>query len=404
MQFGRRNEATAQRGGAEISGVHRRNTVLRILTDLIVMEADRHDGGDAAAQEELMIALIEEAGTVMHQEIAQRIALLKSPPRRLVNVLVRKDFEVAAPLLRQSAGLGDEELAEIVLTTSLDHARAIAALPAPGPATVDAIVAIEDREAILLLLRNESVRPSPDAAQELFRQAKTDPAIARALIGCQGLPARMLTELYWHASSIQRGQILTRLRMEMAGGTWGRTDAPGQAHLAAPLVRTDSKTRAAALDGFSAILRAGRTDAFRELFGRAAGLSAGLAARIVADESGEPFAIACRALGISAERFGELVILYNPSVGRSVNRVFALGKAYDQLPVDLAVRLVESWNAPAAAPARPEPAAAPLRGPIHEAYAVRTGRSAATYASSQGRRAEPAVRRPAERGSGTAGG
>lgn len=402
MQVDNRRLGPAGTERGEISGVHRRNTVLRILTDLIVMDASRRDSKEAAAQEELIIALSEEAGTVMHQEIAQRLATLRSPPRRLVSLLVHKDFSVAAPLLRHSGALDDEEQAEIVLTTSLDHARAIAALPSPGPATIDAVVALEDTEAILLLLRNESVRPSAEAARQLYRLAKSDPGIARALIGCQALPPAMLADLYWHASSLQRDHILTRLRMEMTSGAWARPDKAGQAARPAPLARADARTRNAALDGFSAILRAGRHDAFGELFGRAAGIAPDLAARIIADDGGEPFAITCRALGIPAERFGELVLLYNPTVGRSVNRVFALGKAYGQIPADLAQGLLESWNRPVDAPARlaaPEAA----RRPAHEGYAVRTGRSAATYAAGQARRPAPVARRPAERGSGSAG-
>jgi len=380
-------------------GDHRRDTVLRILTDLFVIEGGRQSAAERASNEELMINLVGEAGQVVRQEIAERLACHQNPPRQLVRALAGEDITVARSLLRHSPALSDEDLAEIVLTTTVEHARAAAARPAFGAALSDAIIATEDTEAILTMLRNPYAALSADGIRQLCRAAGSDEAIAEALLNRDNLEPAMLADLFWYASSADREAILEALSEQAA---WPAE----QPRLNAPLRRVDAASLKLAQEGFSKILLAGRIDDFRDLFGRAMGITPALAARIMKDESGEPFAITCRAAGFSMSTYTTLLILYNPAVGQSVQRVFALGSIYERIPQALAWRLLEAWSAKMAT-RRAEPAAtgerspAPLRGAIHEPVGVRTERAADSYAAARGgQRARLPFSRPADRSSG----
>jgi uncharacterized protein (DUF2336 family) len=375
--------------------------VLRILTDLFVIDGERQSAAERETNEELMINMVGEAGQVVRQEIAERLACHQNPPRRLVRALAAEDITVARPLLRHSPALSDEELAEIVLTTTVEHARAAAARPAFGTALSDAIVAMEDTEATLAMLRNPYAALSADGIRRLCRAAGSDDVIAEALLKRDNLEPAALASLFWHATSENREAILERLSEQ---AVWPAE----QPRLNAPLRRVDAASLKLAQEGFSKILLAGRIDDFRDLFGRAMGIAPALAARIMKDEAGEPFAIACRAAGFPMATYTTLLILYNPAVGQSVQRVFALGGIYERIPPALAWRLLEAWSAKIAA--REQPAGigeqSPARlGGVYEPVAMRTERTAATYAAARGgQRTRAPLPRPAERSSGGSAG
>lgn len=395
MGLTRQNEVSGGPGAAGVRSGRRRDTVLRLLTDLFVLDGERQSAAERDSNEELMIELAGKAGVVVRQEVAERLACHNNPPRRLVRALAEDDIVVAGPLLRHSPALSEEELASIVLTTSVGHARAAAARPAFGAALSDAIIATEDPEAILTMLRNSCVTLSADGVRRLCRVAGANGAVVEALLKRGDLEPAALADLFWSAASQSREAILKRLA---AQAVWPARPP----RLNAPLRGVDAEDVKLAQEGLTKILLAGHVDDFRDLFRRAMGLTPELAARIMKDEGGEPFAIACRAAGFSLAAYTTLLILYNPAVGQSVQRVFALGGIYETIPQPLAWRLLEAWSAGARDKGQGRSA---LRGAVHEPVAVRTERSVETYAASRGGgRARTPMPRPAQRSAGGSGG
>jgi hypothetical protein len=296
-------------------------------------------------------------------------------------MLARDDIAVAAPLLRHCEALDDAAIAEIVLTTTVKHARAASARTTPGIATAEAIVATEDPMAILNVINNTDVILSKAALEKLCRLARREGNIASALLARGAMPPMAAATLYWSADSQRRTAILKRLEGEK---NW----PSGLETRKAPMRVADGKSREAAHRGLISILKAGRNEEFRSLFGRAMGLEPVLANRILTDAGGEPFALACAAAGFSEPDFGTLVLLYNSEVGSSVQRVFALRSMFGALKEDLAWNILDAWNASqrrkaAASEALPEetpreqPESAQLRGAVYEAVGVRAERVAA---------------------------
>lgn len=381
------SDSSPAHGPGDSTSVRRRDSVLRILTDLLILDDDTRGAADRTSQEELMLSLIGEASIVMRREIAERISAHPNPPARLVAALARDDFSVAAPVLRHCTLITDSDCAEIVLTTSLDHARTIAGTHKPGPQTIEAILALEDQAAIAALLRNTEVTLPEDALTRLHRLAIDHGGLAHSLMSRPGLTPPMLADLFWFAGSEKRREILEQLAPLVSSPGWRRPTR----ELVSPLRLAGAEGRESACEGMSKLLRGGQIDAFTGVFARALGIDETFAARITGDELGEPFQVACRAGDIPIAHFTGYLIHYNPVVGRSIERVFALQRAYEQVPLQLAWRLLEDWNATQRGERQAPYSKAPAREPAREAYAVRTGRSEQTYAA--GRPQQPA--RPA---------
>jgi hypothetical protein len=99
------------------------------------------------------------------------------------------------------------------------------------------------------------------------------------------------------------------------------------------------------------------TGEFVRVLGRALSVAAPLAARIVEDSSGEPVVVAAKALGMKAAVLQRILLVLNPIIGQSVERVFNLALLYDEISVAAATRMVALWRTNARPP---RPRHAPL--------------------------------------------
>jgi hypothetical protein len=91
---------------------------------------------------------------------------------------------------------------------------------------------------------------------------------------------------------------------------------------------------------------------------RALELGRATARRIVQDDSGEPFLVAAKVIGIPTHVLHRILLFLNPVIGRSVQRVYELAALYDEVDPLTAERLLKIWRdgemmasrAPSAAP------------------------------------------------------
>jgi hypothetical protein len=116
-------------------------------------------------------------------------------------------------------------------------------------------------------------------------------------------------------------------------------------------------------DGFFAALDAaalqGRIGEFIREFERSLAMPRTLCERIVNDPSGEPMVVVAKAANIPIAVLQRLLLLVNPAVSHSVQRVFDLTDLYHGLDRGVAVRLAGLWRAGA----KPSPADVAEPGP-----------------------------------------
>jgi uncharacterized protein DUF2336 len=115
---------------------------------------------------------------------------------------------------------------------------------------------------------------------------------------------------------------------------------------------------------------------FTRLLRATLGIAPQLALRIVQDSSGEPLVVACKALGMSAPALQRVLLILNPLIGQSVDRVYELARLFDELSLEAALQMVSIWRA-----------SAPARKVLHEPVtAADDKRSAREFANPSARR------------------
>ena len=265
-----------------------RPTLLRVLTDLY-LQRPVHTPEDERYYTELALRLMDAADMSTRAALATRLATYAAAPRSLLLRLARDQFEVAAPVLKQSTVLRKHDLEAIAAELGGTHAELIAAR------SLDELAAIPPREL-----------SQPDPVRE----------------------AMELRNLFYAAGPAERRWILLNLDFAHIAPS----DPP------AAIQRADIwRLETAALQH--------NTETVLAEIGRALGLSREEAARILRDEGGEPIVVAVRAMNVPADVVQRMLLFINAGVGHSVDRVYELSDLFTELSLVSARRMLTIWRA-----------------------------------------------------------
>jgi hypothetical protein len=186
--------------------------------------------------------------------------------------------------------------------------------------------------------------PEPGAVLGGVRIATLVPAPRQATETGEAIPApRERGEAFFAATAIGRRELLALIAKECEG-----EDAPAGDQAPTDCKRLD----AAALEG-----RIG--ELIRE-FERTLDLPRSLCERIVNDPLGEPVVVAAAAARIPIAVVQRILLLINPAVSHSVERVFDLTNLYYELDRRAADRLMALWRETARRGEPSPPAASPV--------------------------------------------
>lgn len=143
-----------------------------------------------------------------------------------------------------------------------------------------------------------------------------------------------LPNAFFAATSYERQMILTNL------------DAGEQsASPPAAAVETCKRLEQAVLEG--------NISEFSRILEGALVVSRNVAIKIVADPFGEPLVIAAKSLGMPHDALQRILLLLNPAIGQSVQRVYELAALYDEISVATADSMVAIWRGRAPQQRRP---------------------------------------------------
>jgi hypothetical protein len=185
------------------------------------------------------------------------------------------------------------------------------------------------------LAQNASPDANP-AAAESARMTAIDPTPApeAAASAHDGLdPADALDPAEWgEAFFAATGAARHNLLALIARKCLGQSEAPVQDIARADYERLDA-----------AVLQ-GRIGEFIRAFERLLDLPRGLCERIINDPAGEPMAVAAVAVHMPIAVLQRILLLVNPAVGHSVERVFELTNLAYDLDRGAAIALLSSWR------------------------------------------------------------
>ena len=172
-------------------------------------------------------------------------------------------------------------------------------------------------------------------------------------------------EAFFAATAARRRELLTQIAKECE-----EQGARASDHPPADCTRLD------------AAVLGGRIGELIREFERTLDLPRSLCERIVNDPLGEPIVVAAAAARIPIAVVQRILLLINPAVSHSVERVFDLTNLYYEIDRRAADRLMSSWREaarrgepapPAAPPAARRGGAAPAAGAVRRAHRARPG-------------------------------
>ena len=254
-------------------------------------------------------------------EVAKRIARVPESPPTLQRMLVLDEPEVAGELISRADAIPEALLIEAAREGTTAHRVLIATRIDLTTSVADAVLEQREIEVCRLILKRDDCTLSPNAINVLVALSATKLDLQPLLLRRHELEPAHGFMMFWWVMKERRKRILTRFSLDRAVIQDAladlypkvfRSDNPDP-FVKEILILAERRHRPRGLNGepvgMDVVLRtmaAARkypTQEIVDAVGMIAGVSRELAARILRDTGGEPFAVMCKSLGIPARQF-----------------------------------------------------------------------------------------------------
>ena len=335
----------------------RRRELLREVTDLFLAQpAEALDPAQSALFDEVMQRIAGEMEEAVRAELARRLAPTPAVLPRLLNRLGADTISVAAPVLRHSVGLREEDLLALARTQSQDHLRAMSRRDKVPEVLSDAIIERGDDSTLSVLLLNDGADLSREASETVVDRAQANPDLHAVVVERRSLPPDLLNEMYFTVEAKLRAKIMARnaeldpkalddalqagrKRLAARDGLAPPDLADAEAHI--EMLASRGELEPKTLVGF---LRRGERTRFTAALARMADIDFQTAHRILEGRRVDPLAIACKAAGFDRALFLTFVVLMLEADENAMGRAQQYGDLYNQLSSDAASRAIRFWR------------------------------------------------------------
>jgi uncharacterized protein (DUF2336 family) len=171
-----------------------RNTTLRRLTDLFLVDAESYTDDQVAVFDDVISRLIEKIDRRTLIELSNRLAQVKNAPSKVVGTLARHaDILIAGPLLEKSNVLTDADLVEIADKDRRDPTllAAIAARPQLSEAVTDVLIRRGNTALARKIIDRTDVPISESSFARMVTSVENDKELAAAIAKREDLPAEL---------------------------------------------------------------------------------------------------------------------------------------------------------------------------------------------------------------------
>jgi uncharacterized protein (DUF2336 family) len=333
----------------------KRRELLRGVTDMF-FAGDGHNPIEMGLFDDVLSQLAGEMEEAVKVELAERLGETPTPPRGLSRALASDSINVAAPILRNSAALTDEDLLHVARTQGQDHLRAISQRPSVSSAVSDAIVARGDDDTLGILLRNDGAVLSREAHETVVDRAAANPALHEAVIDRASLPVDLLNEMYFVVEARLRDRIMEKnadvdpavLDAALAAGRKRVATDDGALpadHAAAELEFRALRAKAQISPQMLAnMLRGKRTTLFLVALADMADVDFHTARKILERREMDALAVICKAADFDRSLFLTFALLILESSDEVMLKAKAYGELYAALPRESALRTIRFWR------------------------------------------------------------
>jgi uncharacterized protein (DUF2336 family) len=309
--------------------------------------------------------MLREAQAHEKLRVSRRLATLTDPPTTIVRLLLKAEFEVAEPLLRECPNLSESDLVECARGAAMDHRRLIAARRGLGELVADALIEQGEPPVLESLLKNDTARLSYAGLEAIVALTREDPRLVPFLLKRPELRPAHAYVLFWWADAEARKTILQRFAVsrevlqDAVGDIFAMAAEEGWqdplSRKALQFIERRQRNRAAIekspFDSLEAAIAAGQSGLTRDVaeeISYLAGLKPTTGLKIMSDSGGEPLAILCKATGLPKAAVRALWRgLRRPETDAAGQLLPALERvliAYDMIAVDRAQTVLRYWN------------------------------------------------------------
>ncbi|HPE30481.1 MAG TPA: DUF2336 domain-containing protein, partial [Parvularculaceae bacterium] len=276
-------------------------------------------------------------------------------------MLLLDEPSVAAPIIKGAENLPEALLLEAVKNGVTAHREMIARRLDLTTPVVDCMLEFNEPEVARCLLRREEFAFSPWATDILVSRSTTDTDLQALLLRRRELEPAHGFMMFWWVDSERRKRILSRFSLDRSilqdalRDLYPPTFRPGATP--DPIVKEiltmlDRRHRPRGLNGETVTmdvvkrtLAASRDYPAQEItlaVSMIAGISLELAARILRDASGEPFAVTCKSLGVSRGDFYEMIT--NGGGALPTEHADELLAVFDSISRDFSRAILRYWD------------------------------------------------------------
>lgn len=332
----------------------RAETVKRIA-GLFVDGADHFTEAHVGLFDDVLGRLIVEIEAKTRMELAIRLAPIANAPLELMRGFAKDDeIAIAAPVLRRSPRLSDDDLVDIAKSKGQAHLLAISGRAEIATVVTDVLVRRGDRDVVRTVAENPKASLSNDSFATLVKRAETDSILAEKVGLRADIPAHLFRDLL-----VQATEVVQRRLMAAA-------DGETQAEIRRVLDKVSGEVRSkASLRDFRAaqhavltlqkagrlgepeLLEFARSGMYEEAVCALAMLCAvpiDVIERLMSGERSDPILILCRARGFGWPMARALMLARPGGRGTSTQALDTAYGHFERLSASTAQRVLRFWQ------------------------------------------------------------
>lgn len=341
---------------AQEDSSEKRRALLREVTDQFFGAPVRTPAEDELYGD-VLGRLAEEMEEAVRTELAERFADVPDAPGGLILRLAGDAaVAVAAPVLKRSSVLTDDDLMEIGRSQGQAHLRAISARERVSESVSDLIVERGDDETLGALLKNEGAALSRGASETAVERAKANPDLHEAVVERAALPPDLLNEMYFVVEARLRQRILEQnARLDPA--LLESALSAGRARIAADdgalpadypeamaYVRELKAAGQLTPQALARFLRSGGRTQFLIALAELAEIDFHTARQIVDRRELDALAVVCKSADLDRALFLTYAVVLLSSGEDAMGRAQSYARLYSELPRDTALRTLRFWR------------------------------------------------------------
>lgn len=277
------------------------------------------DSGARLTAEELRITyeilelLIDKIEVRVRRNIADILCKRADVTRELIDFLCRDTIGVASPMILHSSQLSDEDLIDIAKLSGVDHGVAVASRDNVSETVTRVLVDLAVAEIETALLRNASANIGPDSMEKLVERSQTVESHQELLVRRKDLPKNLAIRLHGWVGDALRDYIADHFDVDqdVVGDAVDQAVQDSIQAVGGPAPSPGGGQQARRL--YDILSRDGE-GAFLEAYADMTDVSVAKARTYLSHESLDTLAIACKAVGFSADLYTDtLSLLLGPA-------------------------------------------------------------------------------------------